>query len=333
MNRVLSFIWLLAVLPAAHGATFKIAAIVPDGTSWMKELRASAAEISRRTDGRVKFRFYPGGVMGNDASVLRKIRIGQLHGGALTGGGLSSIYSDSQIYSLVFAFKSYDEVDYVRERMDPLLLDGLKSNGFISFGLNEGGFAYLMSDKPLRCIDDLRNQKVWSPEGDRISRTAFEAIGISPIPLPLTDVLTGLQTGLVNTFGTSPIGAIALQWHTRVKYLTDMPLLYLYGSLVIQRNAFEKLSAQDQAIVSEILGEATRRLSEQNRKDNQAAREALSEQGIEFIQPGEAQMVRWNSRVSQAMDALVEQGEVTPAMVKTLKDHLHAVRQQDASTR
>jgi len=333
MNRILSFIWLLLVLPAAHSATFKIATIVPDGTSWMKEMRASAAEISKRTDGRVKFRFYPGGVMGNDASVLRKIRIGQLHGGALTGGGLSSIYTDSQIYSLVFAFKSYDEVDYVRERMDPLILAGMKKNGFISFGLNEGGFAYLMSDKPLRCIDDLRNQKVWSPEGDRISRAGFEAIDVSPIPLPLTDVLTGLQTGLVNTFGTSPIGAIALQWHTRVKYLTDMPLLYLYGSLVIQRKAFEKLSAKDQAIVSEVLGEATRRLSEQNRRDNQAAREALEQQGIEFIQPQAEKLVRWNSQVSRAMDILVTQGEVTPAMVKTLKEHLHAVRDGSAKPR
>jgi TRAP-type C4-dicarboxylate transport system substrate-binding protein len=333
MNRTLYFILLLAVLPVAHGETFKIAAIVPDGTSWMKELRASAAEISRRTNNRVKFLFYPGGVMGNDASVLRKIRIGQLHGGALTGGGLSSIYPDSQIYSLVFAFRSYEEVDYVRERMDPLILAGLKNNGFISFGINEGGFAYLMSNKQVRCIDDLKKQKVWAPEGDRISRTAFEAIGISPIPLPLTDVLTGLQTGLVNTFGTSPIGAIALQWHTRVKYLTDMPLLYLYGSVVIQRRAFEKLSLEDQAIISEVLGEATRRLSQQNRKDNQLAREALSEQGIEFVQPRQDQLTRWNGRVSRAMDTLVEQGEVSAEIVRTLREHLHAVRQEYASPR
>ena len=127
MLRRLIPLLLLAVLPLlSHATTFKIASLAPDGTSWMKEMRAGAEEINRRTEGRVKFRFYPGGIMGNDKSVLRKMRVGQLHGGALSGGGMAMIYPEAQVYTIPFIFHDYDEVDYARKQMDPVLLAGLK---------------------------------------------------------------------------------------------------------------------------------------------------------------------------------------------------------------
>lgn len=333
MRRLLSLLCLLGVSCLVQAQTFKIATIFPDGTSWMNSVREGAREIVQRTDGRVDFKFYPGGVMGNDATVLRKIRIGQLHGGALTGGGVAEIYADSQIYNIPFAFNSYAEVDYVRQHMDSQIIDGLKQKGFISFGLSDGGFAYLMSSNPIASIDNLRSQKVWSPQGDRISRAAFEAIGVSPIPLPLIDVLTGLQTGLINTVGSSPIGAIALQWHTRVKYLADIPLLYLYATLVVKRQTFEKLSAADQKIVHEVMGNTFNKISEQNRKDNDAAREALKNQGIQFITPETKSRQEWNDKVSQAMTDLTRQGHFSEAMLQTLRDHLHDYRQGISKTK
>lgn len=326
MWRFPATLFLLVIAVSVQAQTFKIATIFPDGTSWMKTVREGASEISRRTNNRVKFRFYPGGVMGNDTTVLRKIRVGQLHGGALTGGGAAEIYPDSQIYSMPFVFNSYEEVDYVRKHMDSQILDGLKQKGFISFGLSGGGFAYLMSDKPIASIDELRRQKVWSPQGDQVSRAAFESIGVSPIPLPLIDVLTGLQTGLVNTVGSSPIGAIALQWHTRVKYLTDTPLLYLYATLVVKREVFEKLSDADQKIVYEVMKKTFEKISEKNRKDNIAARLALKNQGIKFIIPEEKDQQEWNAKVSQAMTELTRQGIFSGTMLQTLRSHLHDYR-------
>ncbi|WP_126456802.1 TRAP transporter substrate-binding protein DctP [Sulfuriflexus mobilis] len=333
MRRLLSLLCLLGLSVSVQAQTFKIATIFPDGTSWMKSVREGAREIAQRTDGRVEFQFYPGGVMGNDTTVLRKIRIGQLHGGALTGGGVAEIYADSQIYNIPFAFNSYAEVDYVRQHMDSQIIEGLKQKGFISFGLSGGGFAYLMSSNPIASIDDLKNQKVWSPQGDRISRAAFEAIGVSPIPLPLIDVLTGLQTGLINTVGSSPIGAIALQWHTRVKYLADIPLLYLYATLVVKRQTFEKLSAADQKVVYEVMSNTFNKISEQNRKDNDAAREALKNQGIQFITPETKSRQEWNDKVSQAMTDLTRQGHFSEAMLHTLRNHLHDYRQGISKTK
>jgi TRAP-type C4-dicarboxylate transport system substrate-binding protein len=318
----------LLLLPLhSYATTFKIASIAPDGTSWMTEMRKGAEEIKARTEGRVEFRFYPGGIMGNDKSVLRKIRVGQLHGGALTGGGLAEIYPEADVYSVPFLFRNYGEVDAVRAQIDPLLLEGVKEQGYISFGISEGGFAYLMSTSPIAGIDDLAGHKVWVPEGDEISRAAFEASNVSPVSLPLTDVLTGLQTGLIDTVAGSAIGAIALQWHTRVKYLTDAPLAYLYGTMVLKRRAFEKLSEADQQVVSEVMSGVFKRLNAQNRKDDGSALEALRSQGIEFIQPNPEETERWRRSVDGAMNKLLEQGLFDAAILRRIEALLAERRQ------
>lgn len=331
MLRHLITLVLLTALPLAHaGTTFKIASLAPDGTSWMKEMRAGADEIKTRTGGRVEFRFYPGGIMGNDKSVLRKMRVGQLHGGALTGGGVAMIYPEAQVYTIPFIFRDYAEVDYARQQMDPVLLAGLKEKGYISFGISEGGFAYLMSNSPVGGVDDLKGLKVWVPEGDEISRAAFEASGISPISLPLTDVLTGLQTGLIDTVASSAMGAIALQWHTRVKHLTYSPLMYLYGSLVVSARQFEQLSADDQQVVTEVMGGVFERLNQLNRNDNQSALTALQQQGIGFVTPTEVETQRWRASLDSAMQKLLQQGLFDPAMLEQLKGHLQEFRSRQA---
>jgi len=313
-----------------QASTLKIATLAPDGTSWMKVMREGAKEVKEATNGRVTIRFYPGGVMGNDKSILRKIRVGQLQGGALTGGGVIPICSECQLYSLPFMFRSFAEVDYVRERMDPILSDVLEKKGFVSFGISEGGFAYLMSDQPLTQVEHLRAQKVWVPEGDRASRTAFEALSVSPIPLPLTDVLTGLQTGLINTVGVSPTAAIALQWHTQVKYLTDMPLLYLYGMLVIQKRAFQRLSKQDQATVRDVMERAFRKINKQSRQDNIDAQVALQRQGIQFTHPSPKDITQWWAIIDRAVNQMGEEGVYSSEMLGRMRQYLKDFRSSEA---
>ena len=325
MRRLLlACVLLLGALGGAAGAApLKIATTAPEGSAWMQEMRRAATEIDKRTGGRVQFTFYPGGVMGNDKSVLRKIRVGQLQGGAIGAGGLSDVYPDLAVYGLPFNFRSYAEADYVRGKMDAQLLDGLKKSGFVGFGLTENGFAYLLSGHPVRRVEDLKGHKVWVPEGDPISAAAFQAVGVAPVPLPLTDVLTGLQTGLVDTVGTSAVGAIALQWHTRVKYLADLPLSYLSGGLVIERKAFEKLSPADQAVVREVLERNTAELNRRSREDGERAMKALQKQGIEVLQPSREDVAGWTGTVGQAMDRLAGQpGSFSVEILKTLRRHV-----------
>jgi TRAP-type C4-dicarboxylate transport system substrate-binding protein len=315
-------LWLPLQTPAA---TLKIATLSPDGTSWMRSMRAAGDEIAKRSGGRVEIRFYPGGVMGSDQSVMRKIRVGQLQGGAVTVGALAGADKDVQVYGIPFLFRDLGEVDYVRRKMDAGLLQNLERNGFVGFGFAEGGFAYLMSRQPVRTVDDLKARKVWAPEGDTVSLTAFEAIGVTPTVLPITDVLTALQTGLVDTVASPAVGAIALQWHTRVKYLTDVPLLYTYGLLVISDKAFAKLSGKDQALVREVLGRTFQQIDRQNRKDNAGAMRALTGQGIERIEPPAQDLERWRRTVDTAQQRLADRGyfsrKVASRLHKLLADY------------
>lgn len=240
---------LLVVCSASHAATIKIATLSPDGSAWMQKFRAGAKEIKSRTDGRVKIKFYPGGVMGDDESVLKKIRIRQLHGGAVTAGSLARYYPDSQVYSIPMVFDSLEQVDVARAAFDTIISEGFEKGGFVTFGFAGGGFAYIMSKDAIRHPKDLIGKKAWAPGDDAATVAAFDTFSISPIPLPIGDVLAGLQTGLIDTIATSPVGAVTLQWHTQVKYVTKVPLVYIYAALAIQDKAFKKLKDPDQLIV------------------------------------------------------------------------------------
>ncbi|MET0062694.1 MAG: TRAP transporter substrate-binding protein DctP [Candidatus Thiodiazotropha endolucinida] len=329
MFRLINTLLLLLLLnPMSQaGTTLKIATLAPDGTNWMKEMREAAKQIKQQTDGRVKIRFYPGGVMGNDSSVLRKIRIGQLHGGAITGGGLSSIYKDAQVYTLPFQFRNLQEVDAVRQVMDPQIIEGLKKQGYISFGLSEGGFAYLLSNSPVTSTENMKDLKIWIPEGDQVNASMFQELGISPVPLPLTDVLTGLQTGLIDTIASAPIGAIALQWHTRVSYLTQVPLAYLYATLVLKENAFNKLRQSDQSIVKQILESAFDRIDRQNRTDNEQAMIALKRQGVEFISPSTVQQQAWEAHAGKTLRKLSKESIFSEQMLNRMQSLIQQYRQ------
>jgi TRAP-type C4-dicarboxylate transport system substrate-binding protein len=303
--KIRAFLISLFLLSAsAHATVFKIATLSPDGTGWMQKMREGAAQIKQQTEGRVSFKFYPGGVMGSDENVLRKIRIGQLQGGAVTTGSLSVVQPDIDIYALPFLFSTLKQVDYVRKQMDPLLIKKLEDKGFVSFGLAEGGFAYMMSEYPVKTVEDLRDRKVWSPPGSDVADAVFSNAGITPVPLPLSDVLTAMQTSLIDTVISSPIGAIALQWHTKIKYVIDVPLTYLSALLVIDKKAFNKLGPGDADLVRKIMAKVFQEIDAQNRKDNISARDALKKQGIQFITLSPATLDAWHKIGDKAVKTL-----------------------------
>lgn len=314
--------------PNVYAKVLKIATLAPDGTTWMKEMRKGAEEIAEKTAGRVKIKFYPGGVMGNDKSVLRKMRVGQLQGGAFSSGELVNIYSGSQIYSLPFLFHTYEEVDYVRQHVDQLIHKGLKENGMTVLGISEGGFAYVMCNEPLKSAADLKGHRVWIPENDMVSQAMFEAAGVSPIPLPMADVYTGLQTGLIDTVANTSMGAIAFQWHTKMGHITDSPMLLIMGILVVDNKAFGKLKPLDQKIVTEVMDEVFRRLDKLNRVDNDKARLALQEQGVVFHKPSESEVAYWKEIASTALKTLGERGVYPRDLLTIIQNHLKDLREK-----
>jgi len=312
----------------ACASVFKIATLSPEGSYWMKVMRAGADEVAQKTNNRVQIKFYPGGVMGDDMAVLRKIRIRQLQGGAITLGAVSNFFPDSQVYSLPMLFRNLDEVTYVRSKLDTAILQGLEQNGLVSFGLVEGGFAYIMSFKPVKSVAELRASKAWVPSSDELAMEAVKAYDVQPIPLPLGDVLTGLQTGLIDTVAAPPIATIALHWHTQVRYLTDMPLLYSTGLLIIDKTAFNKLSKQDQQIMRDVMGRVFSEIDHQNRIDNESAFAAIRSQGIELVKPDPNQLQEWRRYAEAATGRLIESGKISKDIVRAIKQHLNDFRIQ-----
>ncbi|MEZ4526819.1 MAG: TRAP transporter substrate-binding protein DctP [Desulfobacterales bacterium] len=304
----------------------KIATLSPEGSFWMEKMREGGAEVEKQTQGRVKIKYYPGGVMGDDKAVLRKIRIGQLQGGALVSGSLADVFPENQIYGLPLKFKSFEEVDHVRRHMDALIAEGMEKGGFVTFGLAEGGFAYIMSAQPIRTVADLRQRKIWIPDNDPAILEAVKPFDISPIPLSIADVRAGLQTGLIDTVATSPIGAVALQWHTQVNYLTDLPFLYIYAVLAIDKKAFSEISPADQPAVREIMGRVFHEIDRQNRSDNIKALEALKNQGITFVQPPPEALEEWYKRAAEVPERLLGAGRFSRKTVEMFDGYLREFR-------
>lgn len=311
---------------SSFAATLKFATLLPDGTSYMVAMRKGGKEIEKLTEGRVKLKFYPGGVMGNDAGVMRKIRIGQLAGGAVTSIALANYSKDAQLYGVPFLFNNVDEINYIRSQIDEEIFAELESNGMIVLGMAGGGFSFLMGSSPITETTSLKNHKVWIPEGDELSSTALKSIGVSPVSLPISDVYTGLQTGLIDVIGSSASGTIALQWHTKIKHVTDVPINYLTGWLVVSQKAMRKVKPADQKIVRKVLGEKFAALDVAAWGDEEKARAALIAKGINFVKPDPAEEARWRDLGEQATDAVKGGSMFTDARLAKVKKLLAAYR-------
>ena len=318
----------VAFSAGAGAADVKIATVLPENTQWMKDMRAGATQIRERTEGRVNLKFYSGGVQGNPGKVLRKIRIGQLHGGAFTPTDLQQVYPDLNIYGLPFLFESEDEVNYVRERVDPKLARGLEAAGFVSFGFSSGGFAIVMSNVPVRSHDDLKGRKIWVPEGDLISYETMKGLQLSPVTLPITDVLTGLQTGLIDIVAMSPAGALVLQWHTKVDYLTKLPILYSMGLLAIDKRAFERIGPADQAVVREIMSGIYSEWNAENQQDAENALQALIKSGIEPVEPGAGEQEKLQQLMQQQNRAMAGKGMFSQELLEEVLTHIDTYRNE-----
>ena len=317
----------------AAPVTLKMATTAPDASAWVKGMRASAAQIKARTQGRVEIKYYVGGVQGSDQQVLRKItRSRSLSGGVFTPSAITSEYSDINLYSLPLTFESEEEASYVRERMDKKLVDGLNEAGFVSFGFASTGFAMVMSGEPVRGVADLKGKKVWVPEGDQVSYDTMKALSVSPQPLPITDVLVGLQTKLIDIAPVSAPGALFLQWYTKVKYVTDIPLVYTFGFMLIDKATFEKIAAADQAIVNEVMSRMFAEFDEHSRKDNADAYAALLNTGIKKIVPAQTEIDQLRKTMATSNRDLVRQGAVSEDLYDEMLGFIEEYRNRQNAT-
>src|SRR3990172_7575684 len=302
---------ILSLFPCAHGEekgiVIKIATLAPEGSSWTKVLHRLNDEVKKKTEKRVEFRIYPGGVLGDEKDVLRKMKIGQIQGAALTSGGLSALNKELDVLQIPFLFQTYEEVDAVLNRMDSSLRKGFEENGYILLGWPEAGFIYLLSTVPVSSVADLKKAKVWIWEESPMSKAIFDEAGVSAIPLSVPDVMVGLQTGLVQVIYAPPTGAISLQWFTKVKYMTDVPLVYLAGGVVVNKETFRKISATDQKVLLEAFQHHMDQLKTITRNENRDAIQVMTKQGVKIVTPSKEHIEEFKKLSDKAMGRIAGQ--------------------------
>ena len=305
----LLFIGLFFVIPVAGSQTanvIKIATLAPEGSPWIRSLKAVSDEISKKTNNQVRFKLYPGGILGDEKDMLRKVYIGQNQGAVLTSSGLSAIFQEMDVFQIPFLFEKYQEADYVIEKMDAFFKKGFADKGYIMLGWSEGGFVRLMSTIPVDTLDKLKKAKVWTWPGAPMTNAIFDEAGVSGIPLSVPDVLVGLQTGLVDVVYAPPSGAIAMQWFTKTKYCTDVPLIYLVGGLVLKKSVFSKLPPKDQGVLRESFQQHMEQLKHVIRKETQEALQVMAKHGVKILKPSSDQIDEFKALSNRAMNRLGE---------------------------
>jgi len=290
-QRTLLFFAAMFVLQngdAHAGITIKIATMAPEGSTWDKALRNMAVEWSEITQGEVKVKIYSGGVAGNETVMLRKMRIGQLHGAAMTNLGLLEIAPAAQVTATPMLIHNHGEYDYIMEHMAPLFEERIVENGFIPLSWADAGWVRLFTKAPLRHPSDLPNHKFFAWEGDPVSVEMYQAGGMNPVVVAATDVMPALQSGLINGFPSTPLGALALQWFGVAPHMLDVPWGPLTAITLLSKEAWEMIPEK----YHDALLASSRRTGESIntsvRKQDQKAIEVMKRYGL-VVQDVDAQ--------------------------------------------
>lgn len=284
---------------AQNNVEIRLATLAPDGSSWMKVLSKGAAEIDTKTSGRVKVKYYAGGVQGDERDVVRKMNLGQLDGAAVTSVGLSMIDESIRVLELPRMFESVEELDYVADQMWPYFQKKFDAKGYKLNDRGDVGWIYFMSKNEVKSVSDLKAQKVWMWGDDGIVKAMYKKMGVSGVPLGVPEVESALTTGRINACYGSPLAAVALQWSTKVKYITSMPMSFAIGATVIKKDAYEKVGADDQKLVAKITKGMSKALRKQIRKDNESALKQMQKKGVKISETSPAMLAEFDKSAKE----------------------------------
>ena len=299
----------LHVTPLAADS-IKFATLAPKGSTWMNNFEAMGKEIRSKTDGDLRLRIYPNGVQGDELDVIRKMRAGLIHAGAMTATGLGEIQKEVLIFQLPRMFKTYEELDYVRNYLREDLDKAFVDAGYVLIGMGDIGFYYIFSNQPITTITDLQSPtvKMWARTSDRIALEFYKNAEIATVPREVTQVLSSLYSGQINAVTASPYVTVALQWHDKFKYMTDLPVSVGVGATVITKEKFDQLTPEQQKILREVGDQYQSTLIEQIRKDNERAIEALQKKaGIQVVAFEDDARETWDVIAMETHKALVGQ--------------------------
>jgi TRAP-type C4-dicarboxylate transport system substrate-binding protein len=276
----------LAMTRPAHadGSEIRIATLAPSGSPWMEVLDKAAGEIKDKTSGRVTLKYFEGGQQGDERDFVRKVNLGQLDGAAVTAVGLAMIDESIRVLELPMMFQSIEEFDYVADKLWPHFQDKFEKKGFKLTDRGEVGWIYFLSKAKVEKISDLQGQKLWLWGDDQLVGAVFKKMGLNGVPLGVPEVDAALTSGKIDACYGSPIAAVALQWYSKVKYMTSMPMSFALGATVVSNKAYKKLSAEDVKTLEDVTRAYTKKLRKTIRKANEDAKGTMSRKGVTVVQ-------------------------------------------------
>ena len=298
---------LVGMLPcAALGAEapeyeIKLATMAPENSSLMQVFNEMNADLLKETGGKVGFKLFAGFVLGDEEDVLRKLRVGMVHAAAFTSSALTDVNPDLRAFLVPFLFDNYKEIDHIMGKFEPDLKRGFADKGFEVLGWPELGFLYFMSTTPVSSLNDIKGRKVWGKSNAPVLQAIMEKIEVSMVTINAPDVLMALQTNLVEVVYNSPYYALITQWYTQIKYLTDAPVTYIGGVLVMDRKFLARIPAPFQETLRKVSARHLQRLIEQTRKDNAEALEIIFKRGVKKVTIDPSQLQGFKEISDQAM--------------------------------
>jgi TRAP-type C4-dicarboxylate transport system substrate-binding protein len=269
----------LVAVPSAQ-STIKLATLVPEGSIWDKVVRQMAEEWKQASGGRVTVTVYAGGSQGDEPTVLRKMRLDALQAAALTAIGLGTIDASYNVFNIPFFFQSYDELNYVQEQLTPEIRKRTEARGFILLNWGHGGWAQVFTKTPVKTVDDLKKIKLYTSAGSDAMVQWFKSNGFEPRAMAMTDIMTGLTTGMIEGLPTPPLAAMMFQWYRQTPYMLDLGLAPIIGGNVISKKAWNAIPEADRPKFLAAAAQVEKQLEADVPKQETAAVAAMVQRGL-----------------------------------------------------
>lgn len=283
----------------AGAVELRIASLAPSGSPWMSVLDKASGEIKEKTGGRVTLKYFPGGQQGDERDFIRKIKAGQLDGAAITAIGLSMIDESIRVLELPMMFATVEELDYVADKMWPYFQAKFEKKGFKLNDRGEVGWTYFLSKNKVETLADLKSQKLWMWGDDALVGAMFRKLGVNGVPLGVPEVDSALTSGRINACYGSPVAAVALQWYTKVKYMTTMPMAFGIGATVMNIESLKKVPEADLKTMQTIARAASKKLRKTIRKAGDDAKSTMVRKGITVVTTPPATVAEFTKQAEQ----------------------------------
>jgi TRAP-type C4-dicarboxylate transport system substrate-binding protein len=269
----------------AQTKTLKLATLAPDGTTWTNGIKRLASMVTQGLSGQVKVKLIANGIAGDEQEMIEKIRHGQLSGAALTSLGLSRVSGAVHVLELPLLVRNYDELDYLREQLDPELRKDFEAKGFVILAWADLGPVHLFSTRPLRTHKDMSNAKAWVLPGDKMVPLFFEALGLKGVRLAIGDVNAALEKGTIDIAYGSALTTLALGWHAHLRYMIEKPFTFGVAATVLSKREFDALTPDQQLFLLVEAKSYQRGIIKAIRDEDARALETLLHNGVEVVRP------------------------------------------------